>query len=99
MRINLIVVGNCRKNFQGKTSNSVFPTHFDIFYDNFWIPTTYDMLRQPTTTYDMLRQPTTSYYNLRHAENVKTCRKTEFEVFPWKIVPVVILRLPSMVQS
>ena len=47
----------------------------------------------------MLRQPTTSYYNLRHAENVKTCRKTEFEVFPWKIVPVVILRLPSMVQS
>ena len=73
---------------------------FSTTISGFRQPTTcYDNLRHATTTYDMLRQPTTSYYNLRHAENVKTCRKTEFEVFPWKIVPVVILRLPSMVQS
>ena len=71
------VVGNCRKKIQGKTSNSVFPTRFDIFCNS-------DNLLQPTTnsknktTYDMLRQPKTCYDNLRHlmtAKNVKTCRK------------------------
>ena len=89
------VVGNCRKNFQGKTSNSVFPTHFDIFCnsDNLLQPTTnsknkttYDMLRQPKTCYDNLRHATTTYDILRQQKMSKRVGKTEFEVFPWKVL-------------
>ena len=91
------VVGNCRKNFQGKTSNSVFPTTFDIFciptsYDNLRHLTTssknktsYDMLRHPTTCYDILRHATTSYDILRHTKCQNMSEKHVFDTLFFQV--------------
>ena len=48
--------------------------------------TSYDMLRHPTTCYDILRHATTTYDIFRQQNMSKHVGKTEFEVFPWKIV-------------